>query len=115
MGCKVQAHNCGRADHLLGFWKDQVRVDRYIGFSYLTDKKALRDTMGGTVFLMGGVDTVKLHDGTPEDVREDCRLNLAVFKDTPGYVMMDGHNVAPGTPLANINAMAAAAEQYGRL
>lgn len=115
MGCKVQAHNCGRADHLLGFWKDRIRVDRYIGFSYLTDKKALRDCMGGQVFLMGGIDTVKLHEGTPEDVLEDCRVNLGIFKDTPGYVMMDGHNIAPGTPLANINALAVAAEKYGRL
>jgi hypothetical protein len=113
-GYKVQAHNCGKADHLLDFWKEQVRVDRYIGFSYLTNKIALRDTMGGKVFLMGGIDTVKLHDGKPQEVMEDCLANLAVFKDTPGYVMMDGHNIAPGTPLANINAMAAAAEKYGR-
>jgi hypothetical protein len=114
MGCQVQAHNCGRADHLLDFWKDQVKVDRYIGFSYLTDKKALRDKMGAKVFLMGGIDTVKLHDGKPEDVLEDCRQNLEVFRDCPGFVMMDGHNIAPGTPLANINAMTLAAEKYGR-
>jgi hypothetical protein len=113
MGCEVQAHNCGRADHLLKFWKDTVRVDRYIGFSYLTDKKALKEIMGGKVFLMGGIDSVKLHDGRPQDVIEDCRANLAIFKDCRGFVMMDGHNVAPGTTVQNLNAMTEAAEKFG--
>ncbi len=115
LGYQVQAHNCGKADHLLSFWQNEIKVDRYIGFSYLTDKKALREIMGGKVFLMGGIDTVKLHDGKPADVMEDCRKNLAVFKDCPGFVMMDGHNVAPGTPVENLNAMTGAAVQYGTL
>jgi len=113
LGYAVQAHNCGRADHLLKFWKEEIRVDRYIGFSYLTDKKALNEIMGGKVFLMGGIDTVKLHDGTPQDVLEDCRRNLEIFKDCRGFVMMDGHNVAPGTPVENLNAMAEAAARFG--
>ena len=115
LGCEVQAHNCGKSDHLLKFWKDDIRVDRYIGFSYLTDKRALKQVMGGSVFLMGGIDTVKLHEGSPEEVMQDCRTNLDIFKDCRGFVMMDGHNVAPGTPLANINAMSEAARKYGVL
>jgi uroporphyrinogen-III decarboxylase len=115
LGCQVQAHNCGKADHLLRFWKDEVGVDRYIGFSYLTDKRALKDVMGGKVFLMGGVDTVKLHDGKPADVEEDCRRNLEIFRDCPGFVLMDGHNIAPGTSVENLNAMAGAAAKYGTL
>lgn len=81
-------------------------MSRYIGFSYLTDKQALRR-------IMGGIDTVKLHDGKPADVLEDCRRNLEIFRDCPGYVMMDGHNVAPGTMVENINAMAEAVARYG--
>ena len=113
LGYKVQAHNCGRANHLLQFWKDDIRIDRYIGFSYLTDKNALKKIMGGKVFLMGGIDTVKLHDGTTQEVMEDCRRNLEIFKDCPGYVMMDGHNVAPGTSVENLNAVTDAAILYG--
>lgn len=115
IGYKVQAHNCGRADHLLKFWKDDIHVDRYIGFSYLTDKYALKQAMGGNVFLMGGIDTVKLHDAKPEDVMEDCRINLEIFKECRGFVMMDGHNIAPGTPLENLNAMGESAVKYGTL
>ena len=112
LGCLVQAHNCGKSDHLLDFWTNQIKIDRYIGFSYVTDKQAIKDCMGGKVVLMGGIDTVKLHDGTPDDVIEDCRKNMEIFKDCPGYIMMDGHNVAPGSPVENLNAMTDAAERY---
>ena len=70
--------------------------------------------MGGKVILMGGIDPVKIHDGRPADVLEDCRKNLEVFKGCRGYIMMDGHNIAPGSPIENLNMMAKAAELYGR-
>ena len=111
--CKVQAHNCGKADHLLKFWADDIGIDRYLGFSYQTDKEKLRDIMGGRIQLLGGIDTAKLYEGTPEDVRRDCKKNLRIFQECSGYVMMDGHNIAPGTPVENINAMMEAAEEYG--
>ncbi|NLJ38048.1 MAG: hypothetical protein GX432_04715, partial [Candidatus Atribacteria bacterium] len=84
------------------------------GFSYLTNKNLLKEIMGGKVLLIGGIDTVKLHGGKPEDVREDVRKTLEVFKDCPGYIIMDGHNVAPGTPVENLNAITDAAEEFGR-
>ena len=111
--CAVQAHNCGKADHLVKFWKDDLSIDRYMGFSYLTDKHLLKDVMGGKVQILGGIDTAKLHEETPEAVFEDCKNNLEIFKDCAGYVMMDGHNIAPGTPVDNINAMYKCAVQYG--
>jgi len=114
-GLKVMAHNCGKADHLLKYWIDDVKIDRYIGFSYLTDKKKLRDVMGGKVAIIGGVDTTILHDGNPEDVREDVIRALEILKDTPGFVLMDGHNVAPGSPVENLNMVTATAREYGSL
>ena len=113
-GLKVQGHNCGKANHLLKYWVEDIEIDRYMGFSYLTDKKLIKEIMGGKIVLLGGIDTVKLHDGRPEDVIEDVRKTLEILKDTPGYIIMDGHNIAPGTPLENINAVTEAAEKFGR-
>ena len=113
-GLKVQGHNCGRADHLLKYWVEDIGIDRYMGFSYLTDKNLIKEIMGGKVILLGGIDTAKLHDSQPEDVIEDVRKTLEILKDTPGYIIMDGHNIAPGTPLENINAVTEAAEKFGR-
>ena len=69
--------------------------------------------MGGRITLIGGLDTSKLHEGKPDFVREDTIKNLEVFRDVPGYVLMDGHNVAPGSPLENLNAVTRAARDYG--
>ena len=112
-GLKIIAHNCGQADHLLEYWAEDVGIDVYYGFSYLTNKNRIKEIMGGKVILIGGVDTVKLYGGKPEDVKEDVRKNLEILKDCPGYIIMDGHNVAPGTPVENLNAMTEAAEEYG--
>ena len=112
-GLKVMAHNCGKADHLLKYWTDDIKIDRYLGFSYLTGKRKIAEVMGGKVSLMGGVDTANLRQGTPESVREDVRKALEILKKVPGYVMMDGHNVAPGTPVENLNAVTEAAREFG--
>jgi len=112
-GLKVMAHNCGKADHLLKYWVDDVKIDRYIGFSYLTDKQKIRDIMGGKITIIGGIDTANLHDGTPETVREDTRKAISILKNVPGFVLMDGHNVAPGTPVENLNAMTQASRDFG--
>jgi uroporphyrinogen-III decarboxylase len=111
-GLKVMAHNCGKADHLLHYWAEEVGINRYIGFSYLTDKQKIRETMGGSITLLGGLDTANLHDGTPATVREDVEKNLRIFRDVPGFVLMDGHNVAPGTPIENLNAVTEAARDF---
>jgi uroporphyrinogen-III decarboxylase len=112
-GYKVMAHNCGKADHLLDYWADEIRIDRYIGFSYLTDRIKLKEKMGGKISLIGGIDTANLHDGTPQKVEEDVRNVLDTLKNVPGFVLMDGHNVAPGTPVENLNAVTEAARKYG--
>ncbi len=112
-GLKVMAHNCGKADHLLKYWIEDIKIDRYIGFSYLTDKTRIRDIMGGKVTIIGGVDTSNLHEGTSKTVREDVRKALEILKNVPGFVLMDGHNVAPGTPVENLNAVTEAAREYG--
>jgi uroporphyrinogen-III decarboxylase len=115
-GFRVEAHNCGKADHLLDYWYDEIGIDRYYGISYLTDKRKLAALMGGKIPLVGGVSTQLLSEGTPQEVTEHCReaIELLAPQCAGGFVLMDGHNVAPGTPVENLNAMMAAAERYGR-
>jgi uroporphyrinogen decarboxylase len=113
-GMMIQGHNCGKADHVLKYWMEDIGIDRYIGFSYLIDKNLIKKIMGGKIVLMGGIDTIKLHEGKSEEVIEDVRYAIEVLKDTPGYIIMDGHNIAPGTPLENLNAVTEAAEKFGK-
>jgi uroporphyrinogen decarboxylase len=108
------SHNCGKANHVLKYWADDVKIDRYYGFSYLTDKNLIKKFLGDRICCIGGINTITLHDGTVEDVKEDVRQSLQILKDCKGYIIMDGHNVPPGTPIENLNAVTEAAEIYGR-
>jgi len=71
--------------------------------------------MGGKILLIGGLNTIKLHDGSPEDAKEYVIETLKVFKNTPGFILMDGHNIAPGTPLDNLNTVTEAVKNYERI
>ena len=52
--------------------------------------------------------------GTPDQVREEALRNLEAFAPAGGYMLCDGYNLAPGTPAENLEAMVAAAKEYGR-
>jgi uroporphyrinogen-III decarboxylase len=60
--------------------------------------------IGQRVALMGGLNTLTLADGTPEEVRDE-----AIQKCREGgphaYILAAGDMVPPGTPLANLQAM----------
>ena len=66
--------------------------------------------LGGRVVLVGNVNPMLIHSGTPEDVR--CATRTVIEKLGPyrGLIIQDGNNIPPGTPLENINAMMEAAE-----
>lgn len=113
-GLRILAHNCGRADHLVPFIASKLKPDEYWGFSYLTDRDLIKKNMAGRMVLCGGVSPITIHDGTPEDVEKETRELIEKFASSKGYIVMDGNNIAPGSPLANINAMHHAAERYGR-
>jgi len=115
-GMKIEAHNCGKADHILDYWANEIGVDRYYGFSYRTDKRKLAQVMGGKITLIGGIDTTLLRGGKPGDVVAYCKEAIEILKPAcrGGWIMMDGHNVGPGTPVENLNAITDAAEKFGR-
>ena len=70
--------------------------------------------MGGRVTLIGNVDPMLVHGGTPEEVRDATRNVIEILGPTRGLIIQDGSNIPPGSPLENINAMTEAAELYGR-
>jgi uroporphyrinogen decarboxylase len=65
-------------------------------------------------FWGGGVDSQHvLPRGTPEQVRENVRLNLTAFKPGGGYVFNGVHNIQADVPPENILAMYDAAHEFG--
>ena len=57
------------------------------------------------VFWGGGVDTQHtLPKGTPEEVREEVKRNISIFKPGGGYVFNSVHNIQADVPIENLMA-----------
>ena len=69
-------------------------------FHRLEDQRLRRKQVGQRTGIR-----IHVFHGKPAEVLEDCRVNLEIFGDCPGFVLLDGHNVAPETPLENLNTM----------
>ena len=105
---------CGATNHLLEIFQHDLKIHEFQGFGYQVDLDLLARVMGGRVVLIGNVDPMLIHSGTPGQVREAARRVIEVLGPHRGLIIQDGSNVPPGSPLENINAMMDAAELYGR-
>ena len=111
---RLSLHMCGRSDHLLEIFRDDLAIHELQGFGYEVDLDRIGEALGGRVVLLGNVDPRLIRSGTPDDVRRATRRVLDKLAPRGGLIVQDGNNVPPGSPLANINAMMEAAEAWGR-
>jgi uroporphyrinogen-III decarboxylase len=111
---RVSLHMCGRSDHLLEIFRDDLLIHELQGFGYEVDLDRVAAVLGGRVTLLGNVNPMLIHAGTPAEVRAATRRVLEKLGPCGGLIIQDGNNIPPGSPLANINAMMEAAEDWGR-
>jgi uroporphyrinogen-III decarboxylase len=107
-------HMCGHTDHLLDLFTNQLKINEYQGFGWEVNLDKVADVMGGKVVLLGNVSPLLIAEGTPAQVKEATRRVIEKLAPGGGLIIQDGNNIAPGSPLENINAMMEAAEEYGR-
>jgi hypothetical protein len=111
---RLSLHMCGRSDHLLEIFRDDLAIHELQGFGYEVDLDRIAGVMGGKVVLIGNVNPMLIHAGTPDAVRAATRRVIEKLAPRGGLIVQDGNNIPPGSPLANINAMMEAAEMWGR-
>ena len=111
---RLSLHMCGRSDHLLEIFRDDLAIHELQGFGYEVDLDRIAGVMGGKVVLIGNVNPMLIHAGTPDAVRAATRRVIEKLAPHGGLIVQDGNNIPPGSPLANINAMMEAAEIWGR-
>jgi len=110
----VCLHMCGKTDHLLEIFRDELQINEYQGFGYEVDLDWIAEVMGGRVVLIGNVNPMLIHSGTPGQVREATKNVIEKLAAYRGLIVQDGNNVPPGSPVENINAMMEAAELFGK-
>ena len=111
---RLSLHMCGATDHLLEIFAEDLAIHEFQGFGYQVNLHHVGQVMGGRIVLLGNVNPMLIHTGTPVEVREATRKVIEVLGPYRGLIIQDGNNIPPGSPLENINAMTEAAELYGR-
>ncbi|MCX6621802.1 MAG: uroporphyrinogen-III decarboxylase-like protein [Acidobacteria bacterium] len=79
------------------------------------EREALAADFGRSLIFHGGVDNQHtLPFGTPEDVKQQVRDNIRIFRECKGYVVAPCHNIQANTPTANVVAMYQAVHEHGQ-
>lgn len=112
---RLSLHMCGKSDHLLEIFRDDLAIHELQGFGYEVDLDRIGEALGGRVVLAGNVNPMLIHAGTPDQVRAATQRVIETLGPRRGLIVQDGNNIPPGSPPANINAMMEAAELWGRL
>lgn len=107
-------HMCGKTDHLLEIFTDELRINEFQGFGWNVNLDKVRRVMGGRVVLLGNVNPLIIAQGTPEQVKAVTHRVIETLAPCGGLIIQDGNNIAPESPIENINAMMEAAEEYGK-
>ncbi|MCL2813388.1 MAG: hypothetical protein FWD23_02180 [Oscillospiraceae bacterium] len=105
-------HMCGPSGHLHAALTDELRINSFDSFGYQVKPEYIAKTMGGRVRLMGNINPMLMLTGTADEVRGEVMKTLEHLGPLPGYILSDGANICPKTPLENINAIAGAAFLY---
>ena len=117
---KTYLHSCGSIYHYIPHWIEagiDILNPVQISADNMEPERLMKDFGGKIVFWGGGCDTQRvLPLGTPAEVREHVRHNLSVFASgRGGYVFNQVHNIQQNVPVENVEAMFAAAYEFGRV
>jgi uroporphyrinogen-III decarboxylase len=107
-------HMCGETTHLLEIFTEQLQINEFQGFGWKVDLDKVAKIMGGRVVLLGNVSPLLIANGRPHQVKEATRRVIEKLAPYKGLIIQDGNNIAPESPVENINAMMAAAKEFGR-
>ncbi|MHB9034689.1 MAG: uroporphyrinogen decarboxylase family protein [Anaerolineae bacterium] len=106
-------HMCGSSGHLLQVLRDELKITHFSGFGSVVDPALVGSILGGRVQLLGNVDCWLLQEGPEEDIRAAARHCLEILAPYGGYILSDGCNVTPTTPLEYLNLMMSVSENFG--
>jgi len=115
---KTFLHSCGSIYHYIPAWIDAgIDILNPVQISAVNmEPERLVESFGGKiVFWGGGCDTQQvLPRGTAEEIRDHVRRNLEIFNAKEGgYVFTQVHNIQQNVPPENLEAMFAAAREFG--
>jgi uroporphyrinogen-III decarboxylase len=106
-------HMCGDSTHLHQVLRDDLKMTHFDIFGYLVPPKVAAANLGGHILLWGNINPMLMQEGTKEEVKKAALECLEAMAPCGGFMLGDGANVCPGTPLQSFQAIMEAAEEYG--
>jgi len=114
---KTMIHSCGSNYNIIGYMID-AGFDIFNPVHTNTTNMEpwrLKETYGDKItFWGGGVETQGvLVNGTPEEVKQQVKERIETFGKGGGFVFSGIHNLQPGIPMANLEAMLEGLREFG--
>ena len=114
LGGPNSIHLCGRASQHFKILRDELNIQAFdTGFP--SDLGKCRQELGPDVLLRGNIHPELLREGPPEGICKAVKdLCQSGVMEGGRFILCDGNNVAPLTPLAHMRVMYEAGKEYGR-
>lgn len=106
-------HMCGPSTHLHKTLAEDLRITSFDLFGYQVEPKVAAKNLGGKVLLWGNINPMLMKDGSYQQVKQAALDCVEALGPCGGFMLGDGANVCPGTPLASFHAIMEAAEEFG--
>jgi uroporphyrinogen-III decarboxylase len=106
-------HMCGTSLHLHEALVQTERISGFNLFGYQVKPEDIANSMGGRVRLWGNINPMLMLNGSRQEVKQAALHCLEALAPCGGFMLGDGANVCPGTPLENLAVLTEAAEDYG--
>jgi hypothetical protein len=106
-------HMCGDSTHLHPALRDDLQMTHFDIFGYLVPPRVAAANLGRNILLWGNINPMLMQQGTGAEVKRAAQECLQALAPTGGFMLGDGANVCPGTPLSSFQAIMEAAEEYG--
>jgi len=102
-------HMCGKSEHLHPALVEDLRITEFSVFGYQVPPQVAAQDLGGRMRLWGNLNPMLLLNGTPAQVRDEAMKCLSAMAPYGGFMLGDGANVCPGTPVENLATITEAA------
>jgi len=107
-------HMCGDSAHLHQALVEELNITNFEIFGYVVPPQVAASNLGGKVALWGNINPMLMLKGSKSEVKADAMAALQAMAPCGGFLLGDGANVCPGTPVENLAALTEAAEEYGK-
>lgn len=106
-------HMCGTSAHLHPSLVDVERISSFNVFGYQVAPEYVAQSMGGRALLWGNINPMLMLNGARDEVKREAMQCLTSLAPCGGFMLGDGANICPGTPLENLSVLTEAANEYG--